>query len=105
MGHKPLIYSGLCSLHDALNSCRCCEGHYTSPRSQQGRPAGHVSFVGSREVDGSDRNLFVYLLSEALWTLEGKLTQAGKHECLEVGNYGVGDTGMGAIRVSRLGRN
>lgn len=37
-----------------------------------------MSFVGSREVDGSGRNLFVYLLSEALWTLEGKLTQAGK---------------------------
>lgn len=34
--------------------------------------------MGSREVDGSGRNLFVYLLSEALWTLEGKLTQAGK---------------------------
>lgn len=78
MGHKLLIYSRLCSLHDALNSCRCCEGHYTSPRSQQGHPAGHVSFVGSREVNGSGRNLFVYLLSEALWTLEGKLTQAGK---------------------------
>lgn len=73
MGHKLLIYSRLCSLHDAelpqMKDVIRLQGHGEDI---------HVSFVGSREVDGSGRNLFVYLLSEALWTLEGKLTQAGQ---------------------------